>query len=78
MTMFRTVKFTDEAMNDAKLVADIVDVAIEHGYEVTEAFTISDAMIAKKGFDEAQFTIPKAKHIKLFDIISWGKPSIKL
>lgn len=75
--MFRTVTFKDEAMQDAELVNDLVAVAKEHGYDVTDVFTIVDSLATVKDMDEKQFELPKAKLATLRTLIKQYKATIK-
>lgn len=77
MHMVRTVSLTEKAMNDTKLINDFVAVAVEHGYEVTEAFTIVDQLACQKGMDETQFTLPKAKLAEFRSLVKQYKATIK-
>jgi hypothetical protein len=73
----RTVKFTEEAMQDKNLINDMVAVAQEHKYEVPDVFTIVDELTTKKGMDESQFKLPKAKLAALRTLIKQYKASLK-
>jgi len=75
--MFRTVKFTEDAMQDAKLVNALVAVAQEHGYDVPDVFQITDELATVKGMDEKQFELPKAKLAALRTLIKQYKATIK-
>lgn len=73
----RKVTLTDEAMNNNDLIDDFVAVAKERGYEVPEAFIITDALVCVKDMDEKQFSLPKAKTATLRTLIKQTKPTIK-
>ena len=75
--MVRKVTLTDKAMNDGDLINDFVAVAKERGYEVPEAFTITDALICAKDMDQKQFDLPKAKLATLRTMIKQTKATIK-
>lgn len=73
----RTVKFTDEAMQDKSLVNDMVAVAQEHDYNVPDVFSIVDELATVKGMDESQFNLPKAKLAALRTLIKQYKASLR-
>lgn len=73
----RTVKLSEDAMQDEKLVNDLVAVAKEHGYEVPDVFTITDELATIKGMDEKQFNLPKAKLAALRTLIKQYRATIK-
>jgi len=73
----RTVKVSEDAMQDKKLVNDLVAVAQKHDYEVTDVFTITDELATRKGMDEDQFNLPKAKLAALRTLIKQYKASLK-
>lgn len=75
--MFRTVTFTEDAMQDKKLVNDMVAVAQKHGYAVPEVFTIVDELATVKNMDEKQFELPKAKLAALRTLIKQYKATLK-
>lgn len=75
--MLRTVKFTEGAMQDKKLINDMVAVAREHDYKVPDIFTIIDELATVKGMDVSQFNLPKAKLTALRTLIKQYKASLK-
>ena len=75
--ILRTVKFTEDAMQDKKLINNMVAVASEHGYEVPDVFLIIDERTTRKGMDEKQFDLPKAKLAALRTLIKQYKASLK-
>ncbi len=75
--MLRTVKFTEEAMQDKDLINDMVAVAQEHDYEVPDVFSIVDELATVKGMDKSQFNLPKAKLAALRTLIKQYKASLK-
>lgn len=76
-SMHRTVTFTEDAMQNKKLVNDMVAVAQKHGLEVPEVFTIVDELTAVKSMDEKQFDLPKAKLAALRTLIKQYKATLK-
>ncbi len=73
----RTVKVSEDAMQNEKLVNDLVAVAQEHGYEVPDVFTITDQLATIKGMDEKQFNLPKAKLAALRTLIKQYRATVK-
>jgi len=75
--MFRTVTFTEDAMQNEELVNDMIAVVEKHELTVPEVFTITDELATVKGMDEKQFELPKAKLAALRTLIKQYKATLK-
>lgn len=73
----RTVTFKEDAMQDKDLINDMVTVAQEHNYKVPDVFNIIDELTTRKGMDEKQFQLPKAKLAALRTLIKQYKTTLK-
>lgn len=77
MRMKRTVKLTEDAQEDKKLIEGFIAVAEKHGYTVPEVFEIIDELACQKGMDEDQFGLPKAKLAVFRTICKQYKATVK-
>ena len=75
--MFRSVTFTEEAMQNEKLINDMVAVIEKHELNVPDVFVITDELATVKGMDEKQFELPKAKLAALRTLIKQYKATLK-